>query len=347
MYQSEDIAKAPAAATTAVLTGLGAWLPPRKVTNDELCADLDTSDAWIRERIGIAVRHRADLKTATGDLAVEAGARALRSAGVSSVDAVVLATTTPDHPCPATAPGVAARLGLGNVAAFDIAAVCSGFVYATTVAAGLIRSGTAGRVLVIAAETASAIIDPEDRSTAPVFGDGAGAAVLEAGRPGQAGALGEVVWGSDGAHGDALIIPVGGSRNRERRFSAPKGEFYVRMRGNEVFRHAVRRMVAAATRAAENAGWALEDIDRLLVHQANARIGAAVSEALGIPPERVPSNIEKVGNTIAASLPLLLADAAADGSLLPGHRVLLVAFGSGFAWAATTLEWPTGLQAER
>ncbi|MFJ5677680.1 beta-ketoacyl-ACP synthase III [Streptomyces sp. NPDC093097] len=346
MYQSEDTAPAPGPAT-AVLTGLGAWLPPHEVTNDELCAHLDTSDTWIRERIGISVRHRADPKTATGDLAAEAGARALRSAGVTGADAVVLATTTPDHPCPATAPDVAARLGLGNVAAFDIAAGCSGFLYATTVAAGLIRSGTAGRVLVIGAETMSAIIDPEDRSTAPIFGDGAGAAVLEAGRPGQAGSLGEVVWGSDGARTDAIVIPVGGARNRDGRDAAPKSERHVRMRGNEVLRHAVRRMTTAANQAAAAAGWAPKDIDRLIVHQANARISAAVSEALGIPPERVPSNIAAVGNTAAASIPLLLADAAAHGTLRPGHRVLLVAFGSGLAWAATTLVWPAGLRPER
>ncbi|QHC23119.1 beta-ketoacyl-ACP synthase III [Streptomyces sp. GS7] len=346
MYQSEDRSKTPAAATTAVLTGLGAWLPPHEVTNDELCSHLDTSDTWIRERIGIAVRRRADPKTATGDLACEAGSRALRSAGISSVDAVVLATTTPDHPCPATAPDVAARLGLGNVAAFDISAGCSGFVYASTVAAGLIRSGTAGRVLVVGAETMSAIIDPEDRSTAPIFGDGAGAVVLEAGRPGQAGALGEVVWGSDGERGDAIVIPVGGSRNRDSRHSAPKADFSVRMHGNEVLRHAIRRMVAAATRAASAAGWEPADVDRLIVHQANARISAGVAAALGIPPERVPSNIAEVGNTAAASIPLLLAHAAARGSLQPGHRVLVVAFGSGLAWAATTLVWPAGVCAE-
>ncbi|MCK7626015.1 ketoacyl-ACP synthase III [Streptomyces sp. RS10V-4] len=347
MYQSEDSVQAPAAGTAAVLTGLGSWLPPREVTNDELCAHLDTSDTWIRERIGISVRRRADPKTATGDLAAEAGARALRSAGVTRADAVVLATTTPDHPCPATAPDVAARLGLANAAAFDIAAGCSGFLYATTVAAGLIRSGTAGRVLVIGAETMSAVIDPADRSTAPIFGDGAGAAVLEAGRPGRPGALGEVAWGSDGARSDAIVIPVGGSRNRDGRDAAPRSERHVRMRGNEVLRHAVRRMTAAATCAAAAAGWQPRDIDRLIVHQANARISAAVSDALGIPPERVPSNIASVGNTAAASVPLLLADAAAEGSLRPGHRVLLVAFGSGLAWAATTLVWPAGLRAER
>ncbi|MFF4953378.1 beta-ketoacyl-ACP synthase III [Streptomyces chattanoogensis] len=347
MHQTEESANAPTAAPAAVLTGLGSWLPPRGVTNDELCAHLDTSDTWIRERIGISVRRRADPKTATSDLATEAGTRALRSAGVSQADAVVLATTTPDHPCPATAPIVAARLGLVNAAAFDIAAGCSGFLHATTVAAGLIHSGTADRVLVIGSETMSSIIDLEDRATAPIFGDGAGAAVLEAGRPGQPGALGKAVWGSDGEHSDAIVIPVGGSRNRDSRESAPHSERHVRMRGNEVFRHAVRRMTAAANRAAATAGWALQDIDRLIVHQANARISIAVSDALGIPPDRVPSNIATVGNTAAASIPLLLADAAAEGALRPGHRVLLVAFGSGLAWAATTLVWPAGLHAER
>ena len=332
---------------SAVLTGLGSWLPPRVVDNEEVSAHLDTTDAWIRERIGIRVRRRAEPKVATGDLAAEAGARALRSAGVVSADAVVVATTTPDHPCPATAPQVAARLGLGDAAAFDVAAGCSGFLYASTVAAGLISSGTAARVLVIGAETMSAIIDPDDRSTAPIFGDGAGAAVLEAGRPGQPGALGRTVWGSDGEHADAIMIPSGGSRNRDGRDAAPKRERYVHMRGNEVLRHAVRRMAGAAAEAAEAAGWTLEDVDKLIVHQANARISAGVCQALGIQSAQAPSNIDRVGNTAAASIPLLLADAAAEESLCPGDRVLLVAFGSGLSWAATTLVWPAGLHTER
>ncbi|MFH8462647.1 beta-ketoacyl-ACP synthase III [Streptomyces sp. NPDC017991] len=330
----------------AVVTGVGSHLPPRRVTNDELCARLDSSDAWIRERIGIQERRRADTAVSTGDLALEAARRAMRSAGVTDVDALVLATTTPDHHCPATAPAVAHRLGLRDTIAFDVTAGCAGFVYASAVAAGLISAGSAQRVLVVGAETMSAIIDSDDRATAPLFGDGAGAMVLEAGLAGQDGSLGSFAWGSDGSLADAIVIPAGGARERDRRDTAPAGDFFVHMRGNEVFRHAVRRMSQAARDAAQAAGWTLDEVDRLIVHQANGRIAASVADALGIPPERTPSNIAQVGNTAAASVPLLLAHAADEGQLKPGHRVLVVAFGSGLAWAATSLVWPPGITAE-
>ncbi|GGX80511.1 beta-ketoacyl-ACP synthase III [Streptomyces fructofermentans] len=332
--------------TAAVVTGVGAHLPSRRVTNDELCTRLDSSDEWIRERIGIQERRRADASVSTGDLALEAARRAMRSAGATDVDALVLATTTPDHHCPATAPAVAHRLGLRDAVAFDVTAGCAGFVHASAVAAGLISAGSARRVLVVGAETMSAIIDSDDRSTAPLFGDGAGAMVLEAGPEGHDGCLGPFAWGSDGSLADAIVIPAGGARQRDRRDTAPAGDFFVHMRGNEVFRHAVRRMSQAARDAVTAAGWTLDEVDRLIVHQANGRIGASVADALGIPPERTPSNIAHVGNTAAASVPLLLAHAADDGRLKPGHRVLVVAFGSGLAWAATTLVWPPGITAE-
>jgi 3-oxoacyl-[acyl-carrier-protein] synthase-3 len=192
----------------------------------------------------------------------------------------------------------------------------------------------------------SAIIDPDDRATAPLFGDGAGAMVLEAGAEGQEGRLGPFVCGSDGSLADAIVIPAGGARERHRRDTAPASDFFVHMRGNEVFRHAVRRMSQAARDAAAAAGWTLDEVDRLIVHQANGRIAASVADALGIPPERTPSNIAAVGNTAAASVPLLLAHAADEGLLKPGHRVLVVAFGSGLAWAATTFVWPPGVTAQ-
>ncbi|MFD8707838.1 beta-ketoacyl-ACP synthase III [Kitasatospora sp. NPDC059648] len=327
----------------AVLTGLGAWLPPRRVPNSEVCTRIDSSDEWIRERIGIAERRFAEPHIATGDMAVEAGARAMASAAVDSADTLVLASNTPDRPCPATAPWVAHRLGLPAVAAFDVMAGCSGFVYACTVAAGLIASGAARRVLVIGAETMTSMVNPLDRATAPIFGDGAGAVVLEAGPPHAEGALGPVVWGSDGSLSDAIAVPAGGARGRHRRNRTAPQDYFVHMSGNEVFRHAVRRMTAAAREAATEAGWAVRDVDRLIAHQANHRITATVADMLEIPAARVPSNIEEVGNTAAASVPLLLAHAADQGELKPGHRVLLVAFGSGLAWAATTLVWPAGL----
>ncbi|MFJ1562123.1 beta-ketoacyl-ACP synthase III [Streptomyces mirabilis] len=331
-------------ARAARLTGLGSWLPPRQVDNSDLASRLDTTDEWIRTRIGIAGRHLADPAVATSDMAVEAALRAMKSAGVEHVDAVILATATPDHHVPGTAPLVAHRLGLRQVPAFDVGASCSGFVYATAVAAGLIHAGTAGTALVIGAEKMSAIIDPADRSTAPIFGDGAGAVVLTAGHADEPGALGPVAWGSDGEHADAIYIPGGGSRHPSPSTGDHRNRF-VHMRGNEVLRHAVRRISYVAQQAAAAAGWQVQDIDRLIVHQANARISAAVATALGISPERVPSNIAHVGNTSAASIPLLLSHSAIDRELRASQRVLLASFGAGFTWAATTLVWPSGLQA--
>ncbi|WP_308345633.1 beta-ketoacyl-ACP synthase III [Streptomyces sp. ISL-94] len=327
------------------MVGLGSWLPPRRVANAELCASLDTSDEWIRTRIGIASRHAADPGTATSDMAVEAGLRAMKSAGVEHVDAVVLATSTPDHPVPGTAPAVAHRLGLRQVPAFDVAAGCSGFVYATTVAAGLIQAGTCRTVLVVGAEAMSSAVDPTDRSTAPIFGDGAGAVVLAVGRAGESGALGPVAWGSDGEHFDAIYIPAGGSRRPVTGPAAAHSERCVRMRGQETFRHAVGRMSQVAREAAAAAGWTMQDVDRLVVHQANALIGKSVADTLGIPLARVPSNIARVGNTSAASIPLLLAHSTDEGDLAAGHRVLVAAFGAGFTWAATTLVWPEDMEA--
>jgi 3-oxoacyl-[acyl-carrier-protein] synthase-3 len=268
----------------------------------------------------------------------------MKSAGVEHVDAVILATATPDHHVPGTAPLVAHRLGLRQVPAFDVGASCSGFLYATAVAAGLIHAGTADTALVIGAEKMSAIIDPADRSTAPIFGDGAGAVVLTAGHADEPGALGPVAWGSDGEHADAIYIPGGGSRHPSPSTGDHRNRF-VHMRGNEVLRHAVRRISHVAQQAAAAAGWQVQDIDRLIVHQANARITAAVATTLGISPERVPSNIAHVGNTSAASIPLLLSHSAIDGELRASQRVLLASFGAGFTWAATTLVWPSGLRA--
>ncbi|GKQ35354.1 beta-ketoacyl-ACP synthase III [Streptomyces sp. A012304] len=324
----------------AVIAGIGCHLPPDVVTNEDLTRRLDTSDAWIRSRTGIAARHMVAPGVATSDLAVEAGQRALESAG-DGADAVVLATTTPDRPCPATAPDVADRLGLGNVAAFDVSAVCSGFLYGLATASGLITSGTAERVLLIAADAFTTIIDPQDRGTAVIFADGAGAVLLRAGDPDEPGAVGRVVLGSDGGLNRLIQVPAGGSRQRSSGVAAAPGEEFFRMSGREVYRHAVERMTASSRQAAEAAGWgAPAAADRFGAHQANARILATVAQELGIPPERRLSNIERVGNTGAASLAVLLAQATAEGTLSAGHRLLLTAFGGGLAWGATALVWP-------
>jgi 3-oxoacyl-[acyl-carrier-protein] synthase-3 len=327
----------------AVLAGLGTYVPPHIVTNNDLSRVMDTSDEWIRSRTGIAQRHWAQPGTATGDLAVEAGGRALKSAGTGAVDLVVVATTTPDHPCPATAPDVAHRLGLDAVAAYDIAAVCSGFVYAMASAAGAIAAGIADRVLVIGAETYSTILNPEDRTTSVIFGDGAGAVVLRAGEPGEPGALLGYDLGSDGSLKDLIIVPAGGSRQPAGTVAASGGrpaETYFHMQGKPVFRHAVTRMAASSQAILDRAGWSAESVDWFVGHQANVRILHAVADQLGMARDRTVVNLDRVGNTSAASIPLALGDAVSGGLLTPGDRVLMSAFGGGLSWGSTALVWP-------
>jgi 3-oxoacyl-[acyl-carrier-protein] synthase III len=324
----------------AVVAGLGSWCPPRVVTNAELSSILDTSDEWIRSRTGIGRRHVVDPGMATADLATEAARRALKSASADRVDAVVLATTTPDRPCPATAPEVASRLGLTGVAAFDVAAVCSGFLYGLATGAGLIGSGVADRVLVIGAEAFSTILDPADRTTRAVFGDGAGAVVLRAGAEDDLGAVRAFDLGSDGDLADLIAVPAGGSRQRSTGRAAAESEHYFAMDGKRVFKHAVVRMTASVEATLAKAGLKVGDLDHLVAHQANARILAAVAERAGIPADRMVSNIELVGNTAAASVPLALAHASASGRLRTGQLVLLTAFGGGLAWGSCLLRWP-------
>ena len=324
----------------AVICGLGYWLPARIVTNAELCARLDTSEEWIVGRTGISRRRWVEPGEATSDLAVEAGKAALKSAGGGPVDAVVLATTTPDYRCPATAPEVASRLGLGGVAALDVSAVCSGFLYGLATAAGFIAAGVAERVLLIAAEAFSTLLNPDDRTTQPLFGDGAGAVVLRRGRPDEPGAIGPLVLGSDGDRSELITVKAGGSRHPLWGPPPASGSQYFQMQGREVYLESTRRMAGAATDALAAAGWQLSDVDRLVAHQANARISAALIGLLGLRSDAVLQNIAEVGNTAAASIPVLLAQSALDGTLQPGQRVLLAAFGGGLTWGATTLTWP-------
>ncbi|MFD4259405.1 beta-ketoacyl-ACP synthase III [Streptomyces sp. NPDC058534] len=308
----------------AVVTGLGTCLPETVVTNDELSRDLDTDHAWIHSRTGIERRRRVSAGTTTGDLAVTAGAAALKSAGRNDCDLVLLATTTPDRRCPATAPRVASRLGL-RAAAFDLSAVCSGFVYGLTVADAMITAGTCERALVIGADVYSSIVDPGDRGTAVVFGDGAGAVLLERGRTGDPGAVLHTELGSDGTGDDLITIP-------------PDGD-HLTMRGSDVYARAVTTMTESARSVAAHAGWALADVDAFVGHQANLRILTSVAKRLGLPRERVVSNIADVANTAAASIPLALADAAAEGRVGSGDRLLLTAFGGGLTWGSAAVVW--------
>lgn len=313
------------AGRAAVVCGVGAALPPHIVSNADLTACLKTTDEWIRSRTGITRRHVAGADLSTTDLAVRAAAQALAEGEPVAVETLVVATTTPDRCCPATAPAVATRLGLTGIPAHDLSAGCAGFLYALATAAGLIASGTARTVLVVGADRLATLPAPEDRTTVPLFGDGAGAVVLRRGSTDEPGALGPVVLGSDGTGADLIRASRPGT---------------LHMEGADVFRHAVDRMSTASRQAATAAGWELCDVDRLVPHQANSRITAFVARLLGVPDDHRLGNVDEVGNTGAASVPLLLARSAADGRLAPGHRTLLTAFGAGLTWGAVALTWP-------
>jgi 3-oxoacyl-[acyl-carrier-protein] synthase-3 len=256
------------------------------------------------------------------------------------VDAVVVATATPDHSCPATAPLVAEELGLRGAAAYDVAAVCSGFLYGLATGSGLIAAGVASSVLLVAADTFSTIVNPRDRTTAPIFGDGAGAVVLQAGEAGQPGALGPFDLGSDGSGKDLIIVPGGGSRERVSGLPPTSADQWFHMEGPSVYRAAVKHMTASAERVLERAGWRMGDVDRFVGHQANQRLLYAVAARLGLPQERCVLNVHRVGNTAAASVPLALAAGAMHAKLRTGHRLLLTAFGGGLTWGSTVLRWP-------
>lgn len=334
-----DLGGAETGRPAAVLCGLGSWLPPVEVPNEQLCDRLGVTAAWIEQRIGVRSRRRAQSGTATVAMAVEAGARALKSQGHARVDAVLLATVTSDHLGLAGAPEVAAELGLTGAAAFDVSAACAGFLHGLSAAAGYLAAGTFERVLVIGADTMSALLDPDDPGTAPIFGDGAGAAVLRAGDAAEPGALGPFVLGSDGGRRHLIQADGGGALDRYRcTGGAPVP--YLRMDGREVFKQALGRMSTAVQESAARAGWPLAEVDRFALHQANARISGALARSLALPEHKWLSNIEQVGNTCGASVPLLLDHANAAGALLPGHRTVLAAFGAGLAWAGTSTVWP-------
>ncbi len=315
--------------------GLGAYLPDRVVTNDDLAQHLDTSDEWIRTRTGIRERHHAAPDQATSDLALAAARAALDDAGISAseIDVVIVATTTPDHPVPATAPTVAAGLGLG-VAAFDLNAACSGFVYGLDVASRLAEAGAT--VLLIGAETLTRYVDPGDRSIAVLFGDGAGAVVLRA----QAGAeMGPFDLGTDGSDVPMLWMRAGGSREPFDPVAHADPSSRMSMRGGDVYRHAVARMSASSQAVLAVAGRGVDDVDLMVGHQANLRILAAVAERLGLPEERCQVSVDRHGNTSAASIPLALVDARSQGRLEPGTRLLMTAFGGGLTWGSCLMTW--------
>ncbi len=310
------------------IVGTGSYLPPRVVTNAEIAAQLDTSDTWIRERTGIAQRHIADESQASSDLALEASRAALAAAGVlpQEVDLIVLATSTPDFVFPSTACLLQAKLGTRNCAAFDLQAVCSGFVYALATADNFIRAGTHKRALVIGSEVFSRILDWNDRGTCVLFGDGAGAVVLAAAeRPG----LHASVLRADGNYAGILSVP--GNVSGGRIVGSP----FLQMQGNQVFKFAVKVLDEVARETVAAAGMRLEDIDWLIPHQANVRILEATARKLGLPRERLVVTVDHHGNTSAASVPLALDEFVRAGKIRAGQRVLMQGVGGGFTWGAT------------
>jgi 3-oxoacyl-[acyl-carrier-protein] synthase-3 len=311
----------------AVIRGAGGYLPARVVTNDDLAKQMETSDEWIVQRTGIRQRHVAAEGELTSHLATKASERALAAAGLSAkdVDMIVLATTTPDETFPATATRVQAMLGITRGAAFDIQAVCAGFVYATAVADNFIRLGQAETALVIGAETFTRIIDWNDRGTAVLFGDGAGAVVLTGETGGTRGILSTHLH-SDGRTHDALYVDGGPSSTGK--------VGHVRMQGKEVFKHAVSKLGQVIQEALDANGMKAADIDWLVPHQANRRIIDGMAAKYGLPSEKVVMTVDRHANTSAASVPLALAEAMGDGRIKAGDLVLLEAIGGGLAWGA-------------
>jgi 3-oxoacyl-[acyl-carrier-protein] synthase-3 len=319
----------------SLVAGCGGYLPERVLTNQELARRLDTSDEWIRQRTGIGERRIAARGEVTSDLAVAAARQALDRAGMSGtdLDLIVLATATPDHTFPATATKVQAQLGMKRGAAFDVQAVCSGFIFALSVADNALRLGQARTALVIGAETFSRILDWEDRGTCVLFGDGAGAVVLNAvpdGGPGGRGVLSTRLH-SDGRLHDILYVDGGPSSTGTTGF--------LRMEGREVFRRAVQNLSDVLEEVLAAEGCAAADLDWLVPHQANSRIIDAVGRKLGVPAARIVSTIERHANTSAASIPLALAEASADGRIVPGNLVLIEALGGGLTWGASLVRW--------
>jgi len=323
----------------AAIVGWGTALPEQRLTNAELERRVDTSDQWIVERTGIRERRIATAGETTASLAIEAGAAAIKHAGLTpdAIDLLVVATATAEQLIPHTGAFVGDGLGI-HCGSFDLNAGCAGFVYELVVGASLLTAGGLEHVLVVGSETLSRVIDPTDRSTCILFGDGAAAMVL--GRSGDDGP-GLLAWdlGCDGSATGLLEVPAGGSRRPTSAETVANGEHYLKMAGPEVFRRAVRIVVESATATLLRADTRVEDVRWFAPHQANVRIIEAAAQRLGIPMERTLVNIDRYGNTSAASIPLVLAEAADDGRLQDGDLVLLSGFGAGLTWGSALLRW--------
>jgi len=324
---------------SSAISGTGAALPERVLTNADLERMVDTSDEWITTRTGIRERRIAEASETLSKYAVEAGRRALKAAELSpeAIDLIICATVTPDRPMPATSCTIQHQLGCSRAAAFDLAAGCSGFIYALAVADQFVRSGACQHVLVVGAELLSKYLDWKDRSTCIIFADGAGAVVLSR-RQGEGGLLSFKLH-ADGALADFIHVPAGGTALPTSVETVRERKHYIRMRGNETFKLAVRSLEDVSREVLEARGLTAADVHLMIPHQANRRIIDAVGSRLGVPPERVYINIERVGNTSAASIPIALDEAVARNLIHRGDRLLLSAFGAGLTWAAALFEW--------
>ena len=314
------------------ITGLGVHVPAKVVTNHDLAKLVDTTHEWIVERTGIHERRFATEEEALTDVALPAARQALERAGVeaSSIDLVLCATVTPDMMFPTSSALIADELGMPDAAAYDLLAGCTGFVYAIAQAYGMLAAGLSRRALVVGGDVLSKILDFEDRSTLVLFGDGAGAVVME---PVEKGGFLGFELGADGGGGDSLWLPGSGSRH----FDDP--ESFVKMNGREVFKFATRVLVSSAQKLLDEVGMTVDDVDVYVPHQANIRIIDHAARKLGFPPEKVVVNVQRYGNTSSGSIPLALADAAADGRLKPGAKVLMTGMGAGLTWGSGLIEW--------
>ncbi len=323
----------------ARMTGIGHYLPERVLTNFDFEKMVDTTDEWIVTRSGIRERHIASEDQASSDLAYEASRRALEAAGVNphDLDLIIVGTVTSDMPFPSTACILQDRLGAKKAAAFDVTAACSGFIYGLSIAHSLIAHGKNEKVLVVGVETLSRITDYEDRTTCVLFGDGAGAAVLEPCEAGE-GILSSFMQ-SDGSYAELLYLPAGGSRRPLTEERLRNREQYVKMKGNDLFKYAVRAMVDASRIVLKEVDMTTKDLDFLVPHQANLRIIEGVRQRLKLPKEKVIVNIDHVGNTSAASIPIAMSEAVTRGDIVPGDKVLMVGFGGGLTWGAVLLQF--------
>jgi len=323
----------------AKIIGTGFYAPDKVLTNDDLATIVDTTDEWIVTRTGMKERHIAAPDQATSDLVIAAARKALKNAHLEAkdLDLIIVATVTPDTAFPSAACLVQAGLEANQVPAFDLAAACTGFIYGMIVAEGLITTGVVKRVLLAGAETLSRITNWEDRATCVLLGDAAGAVILEE-SPDESGILSSY-WAADGTLGPLLIQPAGGSRIPATQESVEKKLHFLQMKGNDVFKHAVRRMSEAAEEALKRAGMTKDDITWFVPHQANLRIIKATGERLGVPEEKVFVNIHKYANVSAATIPISLDELRSEGKLKKGDVILMDAFGGGFTWGALVYRW--------